>query len=49
MDITQIILFSAGSFIIGAGIALVLARIVMKKRGDSILKAAREEEENINE
>ena len=47
MDITQIILFSAGSFIIGAGIALVLARIVMKKRGDSILKAAREEAENI--
>ena len=47
MDITQIILFSAGSFVVGAGIALALARLMMKKRGDSILKAAREEAENI--
>ena len=47
MDITQIILFSAGSFVIGAGIALLLARVIMRKRGDSILQAAREEAENI--
>ena len=42
MDITQIILFSAGSFVVGAGIAMALARLMMKKRGDSILKAAQE-------
>ena len=47
MDITQIILFSAGSFVIGAGIAMALARLMMKKRADSILKAAQEEAENI--
>ena len=47
MDITQIILFSAGSFVVGAGIALALARLMMKKRADSILKAAQEEAENI--
>ncbi len=47
MDITQIIIFSAGGFAIGAGLALALARFIMKKRGDSILKSAREEAENI--
>ncbi|MBQ7516921.1 MAG: ribonuclease Y [Bacteroidales bacterium] len=47
MDITQIILFSAGSFVVGAGIALALVRLMMKKRADSILKAAQEEAENI--
>ena len=47
MDITQILLFSAGSFVVGAGIALALVRLMMKKRADSILKAAQEEAENI--
>ena len=47
MDITQIIIFSAGGFAVGAGLALALARFFMKKRGDSILKSAREEAENI--
>ena len=47
MDITQIILFSVGSFVVGAGLALALARMMMKKRGDEILKSAREEAENI--